>query len=272
MQQVQYNPFNSKNRLFTKPDIQAILSKHECEFVVTNTELFQKAMVHSSYVKKTEYTSPTGEPAQLAEKPRECLGLFDESYERLEHLGDSILGACVSTYLMKRYPEENEGFMTDLKKEIVCNEMLGSLSKKIGLDKFYIISRHNEDVCAGRDNFKKLGDILEAFLGALWTDSGNDFKIMYSFVICLVETYIDIPKILMNNRNFKEQLQKLYQAKFHHTPGYAVISAATNQYTMAAVDEKGNHLGIGTAPTKKQAEQLAAKEAILRLSGNSANK
>jgi ribonuclease-3 len=173
---------------------------------------------------------------------------------------------------MKRFPEENEGFMTDLKKEIVCNEMLGSLSQKIGLDKFYIISRHNEDVCAGRTNFKKLGDILEAFLGALWTDSGNNFNILYSFVICLVETYIDIPKILMNNRNFKEQLQKLYQAKFHHTPGYAVISAATNMYTMAAVDEKGNHLGIGTAPTKKQAEQLAAKEAILRLSGNSANK
>jgi ribonuclease-3 len=229
-------------------------------------------MVHSSYVKKTEYTSPTGETAQLAEKPRECLGLFDESYERLEHLGDSVLGACVSTYLMKRFPEENEGFMTDLKKEIVCNEMLGSLSQKIGLDKFYIISRHNEDVCAGRANFKKLGDILEAFLGALWTESGNDFKILYSFVICLVETYVDIPRILMNNRNFKEQLQKLYQAKFHHTPGYAVISSSTNLYTMAAVDEKGNHLGIGTAPTKKQAEQLAAKEAILRLSGNTANK
>ena len=162
--------------------------------------------------------------------------------------------------------------MTDLKKEIVCNEMLGTLSQKIGLDKFYIISRHNEDVCAGRANSKKLGDILEAFIGALWTDSGNDFKTLYSFVICLVETYIDIPKILMNNRNFKEQLQKLYQAKFHHTPGYATISASTNMYTMAAVDERGNHLGIGTAPTKKQAEQMAAKEAILRLSGNTANK
>lgn len=263
--QVVYNPFNSKNRLFTRSDIQAILSKHSCDFKVTTLDLFQKAMVHSSYVKRTEYTSPTGEEAQLAEKPKDCLALFDESYERLEHLGDSILGACVSTYLMKRFPDENEGFMTDLKKEIVCNEMLGTLSQKIGLDKFYIISRHNEDVCAGRVNSKKLGDILEAFIGALWTESGNDFRSLYSFVICLVETYIDIPRILMNNRNFKEQLQKLYQSKFHHTPTYAVISAATNMYTMAAVDERGNHLGIGTAPTKKQAEQLAAKEAIKRL-------
>ena len=260
-----YNPFNSKNRLFTQSDIQAILSKHNCEFGVNNIELYQRAMIHSSYVKRSEYTSPTGEEAQLAEKPRDCLNLFDESYERLEHLGDSILGACVSTYLMKRFPDENEGFMTDLKKEIVCNEMLGTLSQKIGLDKFYIISRHNEDVCSGRTNSKKLGDILEAFIGALWTDSNNDFKTLYSFVICLVESYIDIPRILMNNRNFKEQLQKLYQSKFHHTPTYAVISAATNMYTMAAVDERGNHLGIGTAPTKKQAEQLSAREAIKRL-------
>ena len=261
---VLYNPFNPKNRLFTNTDIQAILLKHDSDYRVQKNELFQQAMVHSSYVKRGEYTSPTGESAQLAECPKHCLGLFDESYERLEHLGDSILGACISTYLMKRYPQENEGFMTDLKKEIVCNEMLGQLSQKIGLDRFYIISRHNEEVCSGRTNFKKLGDILEAFLGALWTDS-DDFKIVYEFVICLVERYIDIPKILMNNRNFKEQLQKLYQSKFHHTPTYLALTSSLNSYTMAAIDEKGNHLGIGTAPTKKQAEQLAAKQAIERL-------
>lgn len=260
-----YNPFNTKNRLFTNTDIQSILSKHDCDFRVKKNELFQNAMVHSSYVKRTDYSGPNGEDAQLAECPKGCLGLFEESYERLEHLGDSILGACVSTYLMKRYPDQNEGFMTDLKKEIVCNEMLGSLSQKIGLDKFYIISRHNEDVCAGRTNPKKLGDILEAFLGALWTDSDNNFQIIYDFVVCLIEKYIDIPKILLNNRNFKEQLQKFYQAKFHHTPTYTIITSSLNSYTMAAIDEKGIHLGIGTAETKKKAEQLAAKEALKRL-------
>jgi len=259
-----YNPFNAKNRLFTKQDIQAILEKHNCVTNVKNVSLYQEAMVHSSYVERTEYVSPTGDKAQLADKPTECIGLFKKSYERLEHLGDSVLGSCVSTYLMERY-NEDEGFMTDLKKSIVCNEMLGTLSQKIGLDKFYIISRHNEDVCSGRTNSKKLGDILEAFIGALWTDSKYNFQVVYSFVVCLIETYIDIPKILMNNTNYKEQLQKLYQARFHQTPKYEVVSAATNMYTMAAVDEKGIHLGIGTAPTKKQAEQLAAAEAIKNL-------
>ena len=69
----------------------------------------------------------------------------------------------------------------------------------------------------------------------------------------------------MNNRNYKEQLQKIYQAKFHYTPSYSMLSSAPNMYTMAVVDENSIHLGIGTAPTKKQAEQLAAQEAIKNL-------
>jgi ribonuclease-3 len=260
-----YNPYNLKNRLFTKSDIQAILSKHKCPFKVQNVDRFQTAMVHSSYVKRSVYTTPTGEVTQLATRPDGALELFDASYETLEHLGDSILGATVSTYLLKRFPSENEGFLTDLKKDIVCNEMLGFLSQTIGLDRFYIISRHNEDVCNGRQNMKKLGDILEAFIGALWMECNYDFQVVSSFIIALIEMYINIPKLLMNNRNFKEQLQKFYQAKFHYTPKYVMLSSAANTYTMAAVDENGVHLGIGTHTTKKQAEQLAAKEALKRL-------
>jgi ribonuclease-3 len=257
-----YNPYNTNNRLFSKKDIQLILSNHRTEFTVKNNALFQTAMVHSSYVKKQKYTTPTGEETELAECPKNCLKLFDDSYERLEHLGDTILGAAVSTYLFRRYPTENEGFLTDLKKEIVCNEKLGELSQKLGLDRFYIISRHNEENCGGRSNTKKLSDILEAFIGALWVDSKNNFEIVSSFVVALIELYIDIPEILRNNRNFKEQLQKMYQSKFHHTPTYAIVSSSTNSYTMAALDKEGNHIGIGTASTKKQAEQLAAKDAL----------
>jgi ribonuclease-3 len=263
---MQYNPFNFKNRLIASTDVQAILQKHNCGFTPVNISLYQTAMVHSSYVKRKEYVSPTGEIIQLAPRPPNCLDLFDESYERLEHLGDTILGASVSTYLMRRFPTEQEGFMTDLKKEIVCNETLGTLSAKMGLDKFYIISRHNEDACGGRANAKKLGDILEAFIGALWTDCGNDFKTTYKFVISLVEQYIDIPKILLNNRNFKEQFQRFCQATFQCTPTYVIQSSTDGIYTMVAVDPKGKRMGVGTSPIKKQAEQLAAKDALSKLS------
>jgi ribonuclease-3 len=265
MTSILYNPYNSKNRLFTKTDIHAILIKHNCQFSVRNIEVFQTAMVHSSYVKRTEYTTPTGEVTTLAARQDNSLDLFVESYEILEHLGDSILGAVVSTYLIKRFPQENEGFLTDLKQYIVCNDMLGSLSQKLGLDKFYIISRHNEDVCNGRANIKKLGDILEAFIGALWTDSGNNFQVVSKFVVSLIETYINIPKLLLNNKNYKEQLQKIFQSKFHYTPKYLMLSSAGNMYTMAVTDENGVHLGVGAATTKKQAEQFAAKQAMEKI-------
>lgn len=243
--------------------IHEILGKHGChEFKVRNEHLFQTAMVHSSYVKRGEYTTPTGEITELVARPPNCLELFDDSYERLEHLGDSILGACVSTYLMTRFPGENEGFLTDLKKEIVCNETLGKLSQTIGLDVFYVISRHNEDICFGRSNIKKLGDILEAFIGALWTDSNYNFQVIYAFIVSLIEQYIDIPKLLLNNRNYKEQFQKLYQSTYHMTPTYCMIGQDNGNYTMAVISHLGFEMGRGTAPTKKQAEQIAARESI----------
>jgi len=259
-----YNPFNSRNCLFNEHDIQTILSNHSCNHKVNNKEIFQNAMIHSSYVRRNEYTTPTGDVAKLAEKPDNCLDLFPESYERLEHLGDSILGASVATYLSIRFPTQQEGFLTTLRKEIVCNNMLGELTKKIGLNIFYVISKHNEDACFGRTNVKKLGDILESFIGALWIDSEYDFQKIYAFIVSLIERYIDIPKILMNDTNFKDQFQKYCQTKFHYTPTYTMISSV-NGYTMAALDDTGKHLGTGTGTTKKQGEQLAAQDALSRL-------
>jgi ribonuclease-3 len=257
-----YNPYNPKNRLIAKQDVERMVPG----LTVRSLGLYQMAMVHSSYVKRTDYTTPTGESTELSPRPSNCLELFEESYERLEHLGDSVLGTCVSTYLFTRFPTENEGFLTDLKKEIVCNETLGKLSQTIGLDAFYIISRHNEDVCAGRANLKKLGDILEAFIGALWTDTDHEFASVYKFVVGLVESYIDIPKMLLNNRNYKEQFQKMFQAAYHTTPTYRLVSCVNGVYTMALDDQKGFCIGEGSATTKKQAEQMAARQAITHFS------
>jgi hypothetical protein len=71
-----YNPYNPRNRMFTQKDIHSILHKHDCEYTVKNLTIFQNAMVHSSYVKRAEYTTPQGDTAQLAEKPTDCLELF----------------------------------------------------------------------------------------------------------------------------------------------------------------------------------------------------
>jgi ribonuclease-3 len=249
--------------MFTQTDIHAILKQNKCSHQVRNESVFQTAMVHTSYVKRSAYTTPTGDIAELAACPSGVLELFDDSYERLEHLGDAILGACVASYLCTRFPDAQEGFLTNLRKEIVCNSMLGILTQKIGLDKFYVISRHNEDICAGRTNTKKLGDILEAFIGALWTDSENNFPIVYKFVVSLIEKYIDIPKILQNDTNFKDQLQKYCQTFLKYTPIYKMISSI-NGYTMVALGQD-KEIGRGFSQTKKQAEQLAAQEALEKL-------
>ena len=95
-----YNPFNPNNRVFGVEDVEKVLSRHKCVFKVRHAEIFQTAMVHSSYVKRKEYTTPTGETTQLSPKPADCLDLFDDSYERLEHLGDSVLGAVTATFFV----------------------------------------------------------------------------------------------------------------------------------------------------------------------------
>jgi len=248
--------------MFTQKDIHAILKTHSCKHTVKNTDLFQNAMIHSSYVQRTEYTTPQGDPARLADRPENCIELFPESYERLEHLGDSILGACVATYLSERFPDQQEGFLTNLRKEIVCNSMLGDLTQKIRLNNFYVISKHNEEACNGRHNGKKLGDILEAFIGSLWIDCGYNFQVVYSFVVSLIEKYIDIPKILLNDTNYKDQLQKYCQLTFKYTPTYAMLSVNDGIYTMVALDPKGGRLGCGQGSTKKQGEQMAARAAL----------
>lgn len=258
----EYTPYNPRNRVFTRTDIHTILRKHKCGHEVRKTAPFQTAMVHSSYVRRDEYRSQTGEAIELAPCPVGVMGLCDETYERLEHLGDSVLGSCVATYLFIRFPTSQEGFLTNLRKEIVCNATLGILAQKIGLSRFYVISRYNDENMNGRENIGKLGDILEAFIGALWVDSSMNFQCVYSFVCTLIETYIDIPRLLLHETNFKDRLQKHCQMKLRYTPTYVLISSSTNSYTSAVVNKQNVHIGTGTAPTKKQSEQNAAKDAL----------
>ena len=92
-----------------------------------------------------------------------------KSNERLEFLGDGILEAIVKYYLYRRFPKENEGFMTEKKIALVKNEAIGRLAYEMRLNKWLVISRHAEEKKT-RTNLKKLGCLFEAFLGALFLD------------------------------------------------------------------------------------------------------
>lgn len=268
-----YSPYNSCNQYFTEKHIHGILRKHGLpHYRVQNTRIFQTAMVHTTYVRRSEYTTPDGRPAQLALCPTGVMPLQDESYECLEFEGDSVLGVCVATYLRKKYPEKKQGFLTDARKELVNNERIGQLSKQIGLHKFYVISRHNEEspAIAGRNNLKKLGDIFEAFIGALWTDCGNRFHIVYAFVIAVMEAYLDIEEIVTATTNYKDMFQKYSQKELGCTPTYVMLSNDTklNEIRVAVCDGSGKHLAYGVGPTRKKAEQMASREALTSVSGS----
>ena len=262
-----YAPYNPANRFFSEKDIHGILRKHGLShYRVQNRKTFQTAMVHTTYVKRLEYTTPDGRPAQLAPCPPGVMPLQDESYECLEFEGDSVLGVCVATYLRHKYPERKQGFLTDARKELVNNERIGQLSRQIGLDRFYVISRHNEESAAihGRTNLKKLGDIFEAFLGALWTDCGNRFDIVYTFVTTVMETYLDIEEAVSATTNYKDVFQKYCQRELRCTPSYVMLSndSKKGEIRVAVCDDTGRHLGYGAGTTRKKAEQMACREAL----------
>ncbi len=261
-----YSPYNPRNRFFTEKDIHRILHRHGLpHYRVANSKVFQTAMVHTTYVKRSDYTTPDGRPASLAPCPSGVMPLQDESYECLEFEGDSVLGVCVATYLRRKYPDKKQGFLTDARKELVNNERIGSLCQQVGLDTFYVISRHNEESAAinGRRNIQKLGDIFEAFIGALWTDCGNRFNIVYAFVTNVIEAYIDVQDAVTTITNYKDIFQKYCQREFGSTPIYQMLSPMIDSKDIRVVVMEGPSIhGRGQGPTRKKAEQMAAKEAL----------
>ena len=260
-----YSPYNARNRFFTEKDIHRILHRHGLpHYRVSNARIFQTSMVHTTYVKRSEYTTPDGRPASLAPCPSGVMPLQDESYECLEFEGDSVLGVCVATYLRRKYPDKKQGFLTDARKELVNNERIGALCQKVGLDTFYVISRHNEESVAinGRRNIQKLGDIFEAFIGALWTDCGNRFNIVYAFVTNVLEAYLDIQDVVTTITNYKDIFQKYCQREFATTPTYTMIES-NDPLIRVTIVLKGKTLKeTGEGTTRKKAEQMAAKQAL----------
>lgn len=260
-----YCPYNPANRPFLQKDIEHIIHVHGLpEYKVKNPSRFQRPMVHTSYVRRKDgYTTPSGQPAILAPCPEGVMDLQEENYEGDEFLGDSMLGASVSNYIWIRFPNSEPGFMTDLRKKIVNNKTLGTICQKIGLDKFYVISKHVEERCAGRTNLEKLGDVMEAFLAAFWEDCRYDFFTFHKFVTNLIEKNLKITQLILKNENYKDILQKHCQKVFKYTPVYKHVGTEGNIFIMAVVDPSNStELGRGSATTKQQAEQNACKDAL----------
>ena len=186
----------------------------------------------------------------------------DSSYERLEFLGDSILGMVVSQYLFNRYPDEDEGFLTKAKASIVSGRTLSKAIDRMGLiDYVRTASGSIEEEIKRSNNVKE--DIFEAIIGAIIQDSGK-FEVAEGFIYSKLgnEMSADFKKVSVTD--FKSRLLELCAQKGGIDVTFDVVPLADNVNSgfMATILLNGKKYGSGKALSKKKAEQQAAKQTL----------
>ena len=185
-----------------------------------------------------------------------------ENNERLEYLGDAILGAIVAEYLFKKYPMQPEGFMTEMRSRMVRRESLNALALKMGLNK--LVQFNQADRALSRSHI--FGNALEALVGAVYLDQG--YAKTRRFVLeQIVKAYMDIDLIEATDTNYKNKLLSWAQ-RGAHTISYDTLSekmeGARKIFTIAVM-MNGSQVATGTGYTKKEAGQDASLKALRAL-------
>ncbi|MBX7108474.1 MAG: ribonuclease III [Chitinophagales bacterium] len=182
-----------------------------------------------------------------------------ESNERLEFLGDAVLGAVIADYLFKKFPYKNEGYLTDIRSKMVSRSQLKTVSHKMGIDNFLSYSTHDPML-----NKKALtGNALEALVGAVYLDKG--YKSAQKFIIKkIVKPFLDIGELEITEFNYKSKLLEWAQ-KSGKSLTFSVKNHTRHRhralYKIAAVID-GKEWGEGEDTNKKNAEKQAARMAF----------
>ena len=275
-------PYNNKNILLQSIDLQEIFNNNGLNNIkFKNIDLYRVAFVHKSYctMKNIDFDKSN------INCPADSLPLQDMSYERLEFLGDSLIGMIVANYLYNRFPDQNEGFLSKIRTKIVNGRMLGYLSDKIGFPKFAIISKQVEET-GGRNNFKIMEDIFEAFIGALFLDfqtendkvqlpnninispfTGAGYFIVESFIIYIIENYIDFCELIRLKNNYKDMLVSYMTHNLQDIPKFYEVKITIKDniriFTYCIKDRNNAIIATSTGTNKKEAENNTAKEALI---------
>lgn len=209
-----------------------------------NLRLYKRAMLHVS-------------AASVNEK-----GLKD-SYERLEYLGDAVVGMVVAELLFKKFPYKEEGFLTELRAKIVNRESLNLLSRKIGLQDMVKYQKHK----GSRQSHKSvLGDSLEALIGAVYIDQG--FSFCKEFIANkLIKPHFDFEELSQITTNYKSKIIEWVQRENKEIK-FEIVNSNDNDRTkqfIAQVLIDGTPMEKGYGFSKKKAEQDAAYKSILML-------
>ncbi len=188
-----------------------------------------------------------------------------EFNERLEFLGDSVLGLAITEHIFNKFPEMQEGGLAKLRANLVRAETLAQVAQELGLGEFIFMGKGQEQ-SDGRQNASILADCLEAVIGAIYLDQG--FAAAALFVLRLFEPKIQEHGNRKEQGDAKTNLQELTMEKWGVLPNYDIIDQegpAHRRRFSAAVAVHGRIWGRGAGTSKKRAEQLAAEAALLAI-------
>ncbi len=213
-----------------------------------NIELLKNALVHSSYANEVRGNT--------------------HSNERLEFLGDSVLSIIVADHIYHKYPNMPEGELTRLRASLVCEKSLCALSRELGIGEYLLLGR-GEDKNGGRERNSILADAFEAVLAAIYLDGGMDVAKTH-----IMNTVLRDLKHHGNDDTFKDYkttLQEIIQRNPEESVTYILVDEFGpdhDKHFTVAVKLNSNVIGQGSGKSKKQAEQMAARQA-LKLMGES---
>lgn len=206
----------------------------------SNLELYQLAFRHTSASKENNFNG------------------FKESNERLEFLGDSVLGMVIAEYLFKKYPFKDEGFLTEIRSRIVNRESLNVVARKIGLENLIQFDGHR----VSHKRTSMYGDAMEALIGAIYLDKG--FRFTKRFLVKnLIANYFDLDAVISNNTNYKSILLSWAQHEGKKV-SFDIIEESGKHHQkefVAQVTLDGEPVSEGRGWNKKKAEQDAARKA-----------
>jgi len=212
-----------------------------------NITLLQNALSHSSYANERWHNSLM-------------------SNERLEFLGDSILGMMVAEYLYRNFPDRPEGELTRMRADMVCEQALAEVANKIGLGTHLLLG-HGEEQGGGRGRASILADAVESVIAATFLDGGMEAarKFIQTFILC------DVPVTKLHNADYKTALQEQVQQKKNQVLTYALVGETGPDHDKrfhVEVSLNGEVVGFGIGSSKKRAEQEAARTAMEKLFPN----
>ena len=209
-----------------------------------DVSLLENALAHSSYANERWHDSL-------------------RSNERLEFLGDSILGMVVAEHLYRNFPNRPEGELTRMRADMVCERSLADVAERIGLGSHLLLG-HGEERFGGRSRASILADAVESLIAAAFLDGGMEAARRF------IERFIltDVPVKKLHNVDYKTALQELVQQKKDQTITYTLTGESGPDHDkqfQVEVSLNGTVVGMGVGTSKKRAEQDAARVAIATL-------